>query len=170
MAGLPGTGLGGIFYVLLVVWMAVRESWRLARGASNSARWARIGGLAGLSGAIILALWAESWAIRQVLSHFLLGGRHAPATGAAVGAPGGAFALEALAPALAVMPFATLAALLLAMHAVRLLPRRAQPRSRLLPESRPLALGRHRDPAAVRVMAEHDAPSRAPARASTASA
>lgn len=37
-AGLPGTGLGGLFYILLALWMPVRELYLTARGRGDRAR------------------------------------------------------------------------------------------------------------------------------------
>jgi hypothetical protein len=42
-AGLPGTGLGGLFYLLLAFWMPLAELPRTIRGRSSRARWRRIG-------------------------------------------------------------------------------------------------------------------------------
>ena len=41
-AGLPGTGLGGLFYVLLALWMPVAELWRTLRGHSSRERWRHV--------------------------------------------------------------------------------------------------------------------------------
>jgi hypothetical protein len=38
-AGLPGTGLGGLFYLLLAFWMPFAELSRTVRGRSSRARW-----------------------------------------------------------------------------------------------------------------------------------
>ena len=38
-AGLPGTGIGGIFYLLLTLWMPVHELYLTARGRSSAERW-----------------------------------------------------------------------------------------------------------------------------------
>ncbi len=42
-AGLPGTGLGGLFYILLAIWMPVAELHRTLRGRSSLARWRQVG-------------------------------------------------------------------------------------------------------------------------------
>jgi hypothetical protein len=60
-AGLPGTGIGGIFYLLLAVLAPVRELARLLRGRSSGRRWMTIMGqlaiVAGIAGAMALELW-----------------------------------------------------------------------------------------------------------------
>ena len=41
-AGLPGIGVGTLFYVLMAFWMPVREIERVVRGESSLARWKAI--------------------------------------------------------------------------------------------------------------------------------
>lgn len=121
MAGLPGTGLGGIFYILLILWMGVRESWFMLEGRTSRPRWARIGTLSAFSAGIVAVLWIEGWLMRLLV----------------VSNPGWTQSLqakmtlhdmaglEALAPALTLAPFAVLVVLMLLLHVVRLaLPRR----------------------------------------------
>jgi len=56
-AGLPGTGLGGLFYLVLAFWMPVAELPRTLRGRSSRARWRQIGAqfalAAGIVGAVV---------------------------------------------------------------------------------------------------------------------
>jgi hypothetical protein len=42
-AGLPGTGLGGLFYILLALAMPVVEVYRTLRGRSSADRWREVG-------------------------------------------------------------------------------------------------------------------------------
>jgi hypothetical protein len=42
-AGLPGIGVGTLFYVLTALWMPVRECVRLVKGESSLERWRLIG-------------------------------------------------------------------------------------------------------------------------------
>jgi hypothetical protein len=42
-AGLPGIGVGTLFYVLAALWMPLRECPRLLKGTSSVARWRVIG-------------------------------------------------------------------------------------------------------------------------------
>lgn len=42
-AGLPGIGVGTLFYVLMALWMPLREIGMVARGQSSVARWKLIG-------------------------------------------------------------------------------------------------------------------------------
>jgi hypothetical protein len=111
MAGLPGTGLGGIFYALLIVWMVAREACLLATAPPSRARWMKISPLVGLLGGIALALWLEAWLLQQLLRN-LPTFWHPTAIAS--------YALEAVVPALAISPFVVLAVLIATVHVTRL--------------------------------------------------
>ncbi len=113
MVGVPGTGLGGVFYALLVIWMVVRETWLTLRGGGDLKRWRRIAWLGMLLAAIILALTAEGWLLQ-------LGLRALPTVQERAGGIDGRSAMLALVPALAVAPFVILAAIIGAVHMARL--------------------------------------------------
>ena len=57
-AGLPGTGLGGLFYILLALWMPVAELHATLRGRSSRARWRQVGTQVALAVGIIAAVAA----------------------------------------------------------------------------------------------------------------
>jgi hypothetical protein len=63
IVGLPGTGIGGLFYLLSALWMPVREAWRALSGRAGPRRWRTVATLAGLAAAIYLGLWASAWAL-----------------------------------------------------------------------------------------------------------
>jgi len=65
--GLPGTGIGGVFYMLLAVYMPIREFFRMARRQTNVARWCLIGVQVGFVAGIIAGIWAEVWVLGQLL-------------------------------------------------------------------------------------------------------
>jgi hypothetical protein len=65
-AGLPGTGIGGLFYLLLVLFMPLREAFRVVRGRGDSRRWRAILGLLALAVGILAALWFEAWVLFEV--------------------------------------------------------------------------------------------------------
>lgn len=111
MAGLPGTGLGGIFYALLIVWMVAREACLLATAPPNRARWMKISPLVGLLSGIALALWLEAWLLQELLRN--LPTLWHPTT----------IALEAVVPALAISPFVVLALLIATVHVTRIIRR-----------------------------------------------
>jgi hypothetical protein len=63
MAGLPGTGLGGLFYILLIFLMILRKSMQ----PGIYAGWRRLVPLGSMAIAIVLVLWGEMWAIGKVV-------------------------------------------------------------------------------------------------------
>jgi hypothetical protein len=73
-AGLPGTGLGGLFYLLLAFWMPLAELPRTLRGQSSRARWRRIGTQFGLAAGIVAALAVTAAAYAAVAGETNLGG------------------------------------------------------------------------------------------------
>jgi hypothetical protein len=59
-AGLPATGLGGALYLLLIVWMLLRQLTRTANGiSSESSRWPLIGKMVFVSLAMVLVVLGE---------------------------------------------------------------------------------------------------------------
>jgi hypothetical protein len=60
-AGLPGTGIGGIFYLLLAFIMPVHELYLVCRGRSSWSRWRLIGvqlaNASGIVGSLVLTGW-----------------------------------------------------------------------------------------------------------------
>lgn len=113
MPGMPGTGLGGVFYALLIMWIALRELWLTTKHVSGRDRWRKLGGFIALLGGIIAAFWSVAWLIK------LVAGRFAPQSSAA--ALEQIKVVEALIPALAMLPFLTLACLLTIVQVARLL-------------------------------------------------
>jgi hypothetical protein len=93
-AGLPGTGIGGLFYLLLVLFMPLRETFRGLRGRGDVRRWRIIGGKLALAGAILVALWLEAWVLFELLGLRTL---LAASTGASVGQAARAASLATLA-------------------------------------------------------------------------
>jgi hypothetical protein len=110
MAGLPGTGLGGVFYILLILWMILRKSIL----PEIYVPWRRLVPLGSMAVAIVLVLWGEMWVISKVVGSF-----PGFADMVSSGAPTGALAIM-----LGLIPFLSLAVLLLALQMARLfLPR-----------------------------------------------
>jgi cytochrome c biogenesis protein ResB len=69
VAGMPGTGIGGIFYFLLVVFMPIRELYRAVRGQSSLSRWAFILFHISLVIGILAAMWGTMWALNNIIQH-----------------------------------------------------------------------------------------------------
>jgi hypothetical protein len=57
-AGLPGTGLGGLFYVVLALWMPVAELRETLQGRSSRARWRDVRSQFALACGIVAAVAA----------------------------------------------------------------------------------------------------------------
>jgi len=115
MAGLPGTGLGGVFYILLIFWMILRKSMR----PRLYAKWRQLLQLGSMAIAILLVLWGEMWAVGR-----LVGSLPRFADIVSSSSPSGAFAI-----ALGLMPLLSLAALFIALQMARLLLPRDRARS-----------------------------------------
>lgn len=71
VVGVPGTGIGGLFYLFMAVLMPIRELWLAVRGRSSLRAWkfiaiqlSMIGGIVGVMTLMQLALRAgcEAWA------------------------------------------------------------------------------------------------------------
>ena len=58
-AGLPGTGIGAIFYLILVLLMPFRELLLLVRGRSSRGRWLTVATQVGFVVGIAFALWLQ---------------------------------------------------------------------------------------------------------------
>jgi len=119
MAGLPGTGLGGLLYLLLVVLMPVREFWMLVSGRSAWARWMVVGRMSAMGGAIMLSLVGEWWLLAKC---FKLVQRHTPANSYIH--LSSTVAAKTVVPSLACGAFVVLAILTLTVHVLRLATRR----------------------------------------------
>jgi hypothetical protein len=58
-AGLPGTGIGGIFYLLLTIWMPFNELYLTLTGRSSVARWVFVLQRVALFGLVIAVMWGQ---------------------------------------------------------------------------------------------------------------
>ena len=116
--GLPGTGIGGLFYLLLVVFMPLREAFLVLRGRGDVRRWRTIGLMLALAGGILAALWLEAWLLFEVLGLRQL----LPGTSAEQAAR--------LARAASFATLASLGLVLVALAVLRLLARRPLPGAR----------------------------------------
>lgn len=61
VVGVPGSGIGGLFYILLGLLMPAVELVQTFRGRSSLARWRAVGTQAGYSVGIIAALFGMGW-------------------------------------------------------------------------------------------------------------
>lgn len=66
--GLPGTGMGGVFYLLTALLMPVWELIRTLRtGRIDAARWRVAGAQAALAAGILAGMWATAWVALRLL-------------------------------------------------------------------------------------------------------
>ena len=114
-AGLPALGLGGVFYLLLIMWMIIRG----CLGAKHDhVRWAFIGKMSMIGSIMVGALIGEWLAIRKAVE---LTGTYIPSiTGRALQAPSLSSMLLFY-----LVPFFLLALLLVTLRTLRLVTTRA---------------------------------------------
>src|SRR4051794_37174801 len=72
-AGLPGIGVGTLFYVLAALWMPVHEMARVVRGTSSAERWRRIGRQWTYAFSIILSIAIADKVMLWVLGEYTPG-------------------------------------------------------------------------------------------------
>lgn len=63
--GMPGSGIGGLFYFCLVAWMPVNEIIQTLRGRSSVARWRHVAFHWSLVASILGALWGQAWLLER---------------------------------------------------------------------------------------------------------
>jgi hypothetical protein len=66
-AGLPGTGIGGLFYVVLALLMPLRELYLTARGRSSPERWRLVLQQTLIACGIVASLAATGWGLTRVV-------------------------------------------------------------------------------------------------------
>lgn len=66
-AGLPGTGIGGIFYLLLTLWMPFNELYLTAKGRSSPERWKFIAYRWAVFAFVIGLLWVQAAFVTAVI-------------------------------------------------------------------------------------------------------
>ncbi len=65
--GLPGTGIGGLFYLVTALLMPVFEMLQTLRGRSNLKRWRVVLAQSGLAASIIGGLWLTSRCLHRMV-------------------------------------------------------------------------------------------------------
>jgi hypothetical protein len=65
--GLPGTGIGGIFYMLLAIYMPVSEFFHTLKGKTTLRRWGFITLQLLFVSGVVAAMWSELWLVNRVL-------------------------------------------------------------------------------------------------------
>lgn len=123
IAGVPGVGITGVFYLILTLLMPLREAWYTLTGRSSLARWGLVLTQTSIAVGVVLSLSGEYWLITQGFGYVH---RHVRphSTLAILTATDAA----AVAPSLTLAPFIALGAILLTVQALRfLLPDRQPP-------------------------------------------
>lgn len=70
-AGLPGVGIGGVFYLLSALLMPVRSLVATLRGRADEARWPLALRQAALAGGILGMLWLTGWTLGWIIVHLV---------------------------------------------------------------------------------------------------
>ncbi|HVM35602.1 MAG TPA: hypothetical protein VM784_09675 [Actinomycetota bacterium] len=121
-AGLPGIGIGGLFFILSALCMPFVEIGRTIRGASSAARWRVVGRQSAMAWAIVFAVERMLWLTKIVPSVVDRAGQAGGVRRAAVAA-----VAQVPTHALPVMPilvtFACLAVVVVGAFALRLISR-----------------------------------------------
>ncbi len=81
--GIPGAGIGGLFYLLCALAMPVREAWRIARGRSTAERRREAARQGTIALGILGSLWLTAWVVGRILLVLLGGAGGAVAAGMA---------------------------------------------------------------------------------------
>lgn len=66
--GMPGAGIGGIFYLVSAVLMPFRELYLTARGRSSRARWLTVARQTGIALMIVGSIWVTGWLLGFLLT------------------------------------------------------------------------------------------------------
>jgi hypothetical protein len=122
-AGLPAAGLGGALYLLLVVWMLLREFSRTTKDLSpERSQWPLIKKMVFVSLAMIVVIIVERLIISNVLKLVVL---HIPGLAKFTMPPSTSFVVL-----MAAMPFVLLLLLIACLHCLRLSRRLSKAHSR----------------------------------------
>lgn len=65
--GLPGTGIGGLFYIIMALIMPFREVVLTIQGRSNWTRWRKVSVMQCIAFGIIGSLWATFWLVTNLI-------------------------------------------------------------------------------------------------------
>lgn len=77
IAGLPGTGLGGLFYILGALWMPVQSLTRRMRG-QRDVSWRLVARQSGIAIGVLAVLWLTGWGLGYLI---VTAGLVGPSTG-----------------------------------------------------------------------------------------
>jgi hypothetical protein len=83
-AGLPGAGIGGLFYLAATITLPLRSLWRRLRGRTDSIPWRHQVHNVAMAAGIIAGLWAAGWLLGFVVPDEMLNPGTASAAGTGV--------------------------------------------------------------------------------------
>jgi hypothetical protein len=112
--GLPGAGIGGLFYLLAALFSPVWEAIRLLRGNGAPRQWVMVLRLFALALSIVAAMWLTAWIVVAAVSL----ASHASGGGTTSSA---AAMSQTIGRRMAVLTASTLALVLLGVELLRLL-------------------------------------------------
>lgn len=119
-AGLPGAGIGGLFYLAATMTLPFRSLWRRARGRSDSMSWRHHAHNVAMAAGIIAGLWVAGWLLGLVVPDEML------RRGVTSGFRSGGTSMRTVIPAATfATAIGTLAAVLAAVEVAHHLSRRA---------------------------------------------
>lgn len=122
--GLPGAGIGGLFYLLASAALGVRHAWQRMRGTTPQARTGEVLLLLCMAASIALGIWLAGWFVGLLLTPDALAAvQRTPGTLAS----GQVRVENAIQRAAVFAGILTLAAVLLAVETARLVTRRRAP-------------------------------------------
>lgn len=113
-AGLPGAGIGGVFYLLSALLMPVWEAVRRRRCAASRRRWGLSVRMSLLAGAMLSAIWLTGWLLGLVLI------AHPEMVAGAAPSPVDAAAPQVIGRGMVALTLGTLAAVLVGVELLRL--------------------------------------------------
>lgn len=62
-AGLPGTGIGGLFYIAGALWMPIDATYQRLSGRRTDLPWKVVARQAGIAVGVLAALWLTGWGV-----------------------------------------------------------------------------------------------------------
>jgi hypothetical protein len=113
-AGLPGVGIGGIFYLASAIMMPVRSLIVVLAGRPHEARWRVALRQAAIAAGILVALWATGLALGWMIASLF------PLASAVNGGSAAAHVRNVVRTSALLLSLGTLAAVLLLVQALRL--------------------------------------------------
>ena len=127
-AGMPGTGIGTIFYMLLVIFLPLRELYLTLRGRSSLARWKAVLAQWTIVVGVLLALRGEGYVLKKGYDWLL-----ASSPGNSIAQHVGTVGTAVTIPMIVATPFIILGTLWAGIHTLRLVLKRNHKAGAIVP-------------------------------------